>query len=201
MTSPFVRTWSGAAVALDDPHPASIDIGDIARHLAQLPRFCGAAHMTVNVASHSIHVARELARLKASPTAQLWGLLHDAHEAFTGDIPTPVKRAVARLAGADAIGRLQDGIDRAVMARFGIEVSAGDARQVKAADAAVLAAEWIKWMPGPCPEATPPARIPVEALRSDVAEKHFLALFARLDILRGPRPRHGIMNFDVHGGT
>lgn len=60
----------------------------IAVSLGRLVRWCGQGSRPYTVAEHSIRVASILpARLK------LAGLLHDAAEAFIGDIPAPLRRA------------------------------------------------------------------------------------------------------------
>lgn len=69
-------------------------IHEVAHSLAQINRFTGHAVRPYSVAEHSLLVA-DLARLEgASTSAQLAALLHDAHEAFTGDVSTPVKWTV-----------------------------------------------------------------------------------------------------------
>ncbi len=66
-------------------------IHEVAHALAQINRFTGHALRPYSVAEHSLLVA-DLARINhASPSAQLAALLHDAHEAFTGDVSSPVK--------------------------------------------------------------------------------------------------------------
>ena len=71
------------------PDAAEVDIKDIARSLARQCRFDG--HVNVehySVAEHSIYVSELVA-----PEFALDGLLHDAAEAYIGDIVSPVKRA------------------------------------------------------------------------------------------------------------
>ena len=63
-----------------------VDIKDIAFHLARIRRFNGAAKANCSVALHSIIVSH----LVPEEYAQA-ALLHDAHEAYIGDISTPVK--------------------------------------------------------------------------------------------------------------
>lgn len=66
-------------------------IHEIAHSLAQINRFTGHASRPYSVAEHSLLVA-DLARMAgASHSVQLAALLHDAHEAYTGDVSSPVK--------------------------------------------------------------------------------------------------------------
>lgn len=66
-------------------------IEEIAHSLAQINRFTGHCRRPYSVAEHSLLVASIAAREGASPSAQLGALMHDAHEAFTGDVSSPVK--------------------------------------------------------------------------------------------------------------
>ena len=95
----FMFTFSGRRVDLPVPLPGQVLIDDIAVHLARMPRFSGATRVPRSVAAHSMHVA-DLAEAAGAPAAvQLAALLHDAHEAYSGDQTSPWKRAVAGLAG------------------------------------------------------------------------------------------------------
>lgn len=66
-------------------------IEEIAHSLAQINRFTGHCRRPYSVAEHSLLVASIAAHEGASPSAQLGALMHDAHEAFTGDVSSPVK--------------------------------------------------------------------------------------------------------------
>lgn len=69
-------------------------IEEIAHALAQINRFTGHTKRPYSVAEHSLLVCSIAANEGASPMAQLAALLHDAHEAFTGDVSSPVKWAI-----------------------------------------------------------------------------------------------------------
>jgi hypothetical protein len=71
-----------------DPQTEEIDLEDIGRALAGILRWCGRGPTTV--LQHSL----ELARRVESPEETLHALLHDAAEAFLGDIPRPFKNEV-----------------------------------------------------------------------------------------------------------
>ena len=66
-------------------------VEEIAHSLAQINRFTGHARRPYSVAEHSLLVATIAADEGASPSAQLGALMHDAHEAFTGDLASPAK--------------------------------------------------------------------------------------------------------------
>mgnify|MGYP002126635650 CR=1 FL=1 len=87
-------TYTGRRVEIPQPLPGQVCIEDVAVHLARIPRFAGATQYPWCVAAHSMHCA-SLAEAEGFPKeAQLAALLHDAHEAYCADIPSPFKEAV-----------------------------------------------------------------------------------------------------------
>lgn len=95
MNNTAVETYTGRIVDLSMPNPLNICIEDIAWHLSRQPRFVGATNSETvyNVAQHSVLVLNRT-RMKAPSSIQtvcfqLCALLHDAHEAYMGDFPTP----------------------------------------------------------------------------------------------------------------
>ncbi len=96
--TPLLETVSGTWVDIINPQNSTFDVDVIAWHLSRISRFCGATitETPYTVGQHSIFVARETIKMmdENDPEmvmAGLYALLHDASEAFTGDIPTPVK--------------------------------------------------------------------------------------------------------------
>jgi hypothetical protein len=80
-------TYTGRLVLLDDPARSEICIEDIAHHLSLLCRFGGACSTFYSVAQHSVMVSWNLPQELA-----LQGLLHDATEAYLGDVVGPLKK-------------------------------------------------------------------------------------------------------------
>lgn len=70
-------------------------------------------------------------------------LLHDGHEAYIGDIATPVAQALARCSGQDHVRDLKMRADSAIMAKAGLTwpVPAPWSAAIKAADLIMLATE------------------------------------------------------------
>ncbi len=83
----WVQTCTGRQFWPADPRPEDIDPIDIAHHLSLLCRFGGACKNLYSVAEHSVYVSRLV-----PPEHAVWALLHDAAEAYLGDIVRPLKR-------------------------------------------------------------------------------------------------------------
>lgn len=94
----WMQTASGRHFDLVTPKPAQVDWSDIALHLSRINRFLGATSVPYSVAQHSVHCHDH-----APDGVKLAALLHDAHEAYIGDLTRPVKQALGLVAPA-AIG-------------------------------------------------------------------------------------------------
>jgi hypothetical protein len=82
----WVGTYTNKRFRPFDPRPEDVDIEDIAHSLAHQCRFNGHCGMYYSVAEHSLLVASNVA-----PEFALWGLMHDAAEAYISDIVRPIK--------------------------------------------------------------------------------------------------------------
>jgi len=72
-------------------HDSGCLAGNMAASLSRIPRFTGHTRVGISVAEHSIGVARLLQLHGSDVETQFLGLIHEAGEMVTGDIPTPVK--------------------------------------------------------------------------------------------------------------
>lgn len=72
-----------------NPVPDNLKIEDIANALSKLCRFTGHTNRFYSVAEHSVRVSRMVPDMYARA-----GLMHDAAEAFIGDVSTPLKRLI-----------------------------------------------------------------------------------------------------------
>lgn len=88
----ITETSTGIAVNLVDPQPEMFCIEDIAWSLGMQCRYNGHTKWFYSVAQHCVNVAHCMLRDERTPKQALDGLLHDAHEAYLGDIISPVKR-------------------------------------------------------------------------------------------------------------
>jgi len=122
---------SGRRVWPLDPRPEDIDIGDIAHHLSRICRWNGATRRHYSVAEHSYALALHF-RLQGNLELARWALLHDAAEAYTGDIVRPLKRAID-------IGHIERRLERVIWPKFGLHGELP--REVLRADTAILGDE------------------------------------------------------------
>ena len=84
--SGICQTHSGVAWNILNPDPEAVRIEDIAHALSNQCRYNGHTSEFYSVAEHSVRVSSCL-----PPKHQLAGLLHDAAEAYLGDIVRPLK--------------------------------------------------------------------------------------------------------------
>lgn len=111
----WLQTYTGKRFIIDQPEPDQIDIVDIAHSLAMQCRFNGHCTRFYSVAEHSIHVAACIrARVSTAPEMQLLGLMHDAAEAYVGDVVRPLKNGLADYR------RIENNIQRVIMQKFGL---------------------------------------------------------------------------------
>lgn len=181
MSPTATRTASGRSLDLLKPDPRDVDIRDIAHHLSQINRYGGASCFPVNVAQHSVLALSIGMQILHQPRAtQIYTLLHDAHEAYLGDITSPAAVAIDGPIG-DTIDTLKDGIDDALWCHFGLESPDAATRAlVRKADRMAFATEWRDTMHGPCPVADEPAPWPVEFEHFSASEGRFMAEFKSL---------------------
>ncbi|CAB4158959.1 hypothetical protein UFOVP706_43 [uncultured Caudovirales phage] len=112
-----------------------VELGDIAHALSLVCRYGGHASRHYSVAEHSLLVERIVRMEGGGPELCLWALLHDASEAYLGDMIRPLKRLTAFAEYREIEARAQ----RVVCARFGLTGEMPE--EVKSADNRVLANE------------------------------------------------------------
>lgn len=128
----WIQTYSNKKLDFLDPDPDSIIIGDIAIALSRTCRFAGHTEWFYSVAQHSVNTAM----VAPNDTVALYALLHDAHEAYTGDIPQPLKRLLP------AVLMIEDRIQVAIYTALGIPYPSLDTiAKIKEIDMRMLVTE------------------------------------------------------------
>ncbi len=87
----IIKIYGNKLINLSDLKPEDVDIKIIANALSKTCRYNGQCHRFYSVAEHSLKVYRIVKKLiDDSPVILQYALLHDAHEAYTGDIISPL---------------------------------------------------------------------------------------------------------------
>jgi hypothetical protein len=132
------ETLSGKFVNLANPQADQLDMSDIASALGNICRFNGHTRRFYSVAEHSVHVARLLPDRRVA----LFGLLHDASEAYLGDVNPALKRLLPQYI------TLEEKFQDAICSKFARGVpSVFERRMIKLSDVHMLASEAADIMP------------------------------------------------------
>ena len=119
-----------------------VEISDVAHGLSHVCRFAGHTTKFFSVAEHSLIVHALVSEME--PRLAGAALFHDGHEAYLGDIPTPLKDIVG-----EAYTELVQGIDAAVGLAAGIDPADFRHPIVKAADDLAVVFEAAHFKEGP----------------------------------------------------
>ena len=181
--------FTGKIIDLESPTPDMIDIEDIAHALSMTCRFGGHCRDFYSVAEHSTIVlqlgSHSLGQWADRQQRQLALLLHDAAEAYLGDVVSPLK---------DMLFPTYHGYEhnwaRAIEIKFGLDtLLTAPEPIVKRADLQALSVEiqclcspvhpdwWTKFKK---PEAAELAIVKIECLSPEQARRNFLAEFRQL---------------------
>lgn len=105
-----IETFTGMKFDILDPNPEHIHIIDIAHALSQLCRYNGHTMAYYSVAQHSVIVSN-----LAKPEDALTALMHDAAEAYIGDMAYPIKHMFP------LFKEIEDNIQTVIAAKFGFQ--------------------------------------------------------------------------------
>jgi hypothetical protein len=186
---PYLQTVSGRWVNPFDPDPSQLDAGDIARALANQCRFGGHSRVFYSIAQHSVIVSELVEERTGDAEDAFAALMHDAAEAYLGDMPHPLKH---RSALGEAFKAAEDRLDEEIRDRFHIKC---DVLEIKRVDRALLATERRAFSaenwPWPELEGFEPLAIELEAWLPDEAADAFAQRYAQLDAKRPARLNYG----------
>jgi hypothetical protein len=132
----WIVTYTGKRFWPLDPDFNGIDIADIAHALSNTCRFTGHTSEFYSVAQHSVLVS------SMCPDAPLYGLLHDASEAYLCDIARPVKHSDMFSGYREAEAWLQS----MILLKFGI-LNPRVPVSVKEVDGFIAILEGVSFMP------------------------------------------------------
>lgn len=174
----WIQTRHRIAFSLENPRVEDVHIHDIAHALAHQCRFTGHTRSFYSVAEHSVRCADLV-----DPDFALDALLHDAAEAYLGDVSSPLKRVLG-----EAWREVEDRVARTVAEAFGLLWPIP--RCVHHVDQVMLVTEvrdllghpvqgWTNGMPDPAID-----RI-CEPMSPELAEHNFLSRF--LDLTEGAK--------------
>lgn len=169
----WIQTYTGKKFFPMDPKVEDIDLEDIAHALSHTCRFTGHCKKGFySVAQHSVFVSYICKREHA-----LYGLLHDASEAYLVDLAKPIKK----LPEFQIFRDLEAKVMEAVCNKFGLPLA--EPKDVKEADTIMLATEARDLMAPLHPDWKQPAKplpFKIEPVNPEEAKKLFLDRYREL---------------------
>jgi 5'-deoxynucleotidase YfbR-like HD superfamily hydrolase len=172
--SPTILTSSGRYFDLRNPNPDDIHIGEIAHALSHLCRFTGHVRKFYSVAEHCVHTSYLVPQEHA-----LHALLHDAAEAYIGDVASPLKYMLPEYR------EIERAVEAAVGRAFGLSTLPHPS--VKHADLVMLATERRDLLPWDiedqweCLLGINPIPMRLNPMSPKAARKAFIARFYQID--------------------
>lgn len=141
----IVRMFGGVDIDLMKPDLTHVSVGSIFRTLSLLLRYNGQTRRPYSVLEHSLLGAERFAQTGQLRQAAAF-LLHDAHEAFIGDITTPVAQAAEI---TDQLAVIKGRLDIAIEVRYNVRLF-DYANELREMDQAMFRREWrdLMWNQG-----------------------------------------------------
>lgn len=106
-----IEVYNGEFFDFSDPDPSVIEAEDIAHALSNLCRFNGHTEEFYSVGEHCVLMTKIV-----EPEYRSWALMHDAGEAYIGDLPTPLKTLLL-----PEIRDIEEAILKAVVSKYDLE--------------------------------------------------------------------------------
>jgi len=166
MSNGWIQTYTGLKFDVADPKIDAVSLVDIAHALSNICRFTGHCKEFYSVAQHSIIVSEQF---PTDSIEAMWGLMHDATEAYLQDIARPVKQYLQTYV------EMEERVLAVIAERFELQLPIPQA--VLDMDDQVLMAEATQLMRGDISEwytVATPADVVILPLSPAAAEKLFL---------------------------
>ena len=172
--SAWIQTYTGIPFWPLEPRPEEINIEDIAHALSNQCRYSGHCEEFYSVAEHSVRVSLVVPEQDA-----LWGLLHDASEAYLVDLPSPLKHHSDM---GHLYSEIEEHLMEVIQKRFGLGEKPNS---IKQADNILLFTEMrdlMKSSPVLWTEACEPLEACIYPVSSKQAKQLFLQRFKQLTV-------------------
>lgn len=171
IVGPTILLNSGSYFDFMAPQQSAFTIGDIAHALSMICRFAGHCQRFYSVAQHSVHCCD-----LAPPEHAYAALMHDAPEAFVGDVAKPLKVMLAEYK------TIEDRVEEAVFERFVVPSPLPPC--IKEIDVVMLATEQVQLMANRddwnYTRGRKPANLVIPSWSHNQAKDEFLSRFERL---------------------
>lgn len=168
----WMQTYTGGEFWPMDPRADEVNIKDIAHALSNQCRYAGHCTKFYSVAQHSVLISRALPL-----EFQLWGLLHDAAEAYVVDVPKPLKEFLTNY------GEIEERVMNVIIERY--RLSPEMPVEVKQVDTAILGDEMEQIMVSPPREwnlPLAPLGILIQPWSPEKAESNFISQYLGIQL-------------------
>lgn len=196
---PWSQTFTGRQFFYDDIASNEIVIEDIAHALALFNRYGGHSRFPYSVAQHSVLVADYLWTNTGDPYLALDGLMHDAAEAYVGDMRWMLKKLCPEFQTMEA---QVDKLVRTTFKKYGLLDK--ELPRTKFVDQSILLDEKAQVMSLPPARWEPhetnykPLGVRIDEMLWQTAEKKFLEAWGGLTALIASRERGRLLANDLH---
>jgi hypothetical protein len=134
----WIRVQSGRAINFATFDVQDVDLGDIAHALANINRFTGHTLRPYSVAEHCVRGS-----YLVWPEFALEWMLHDAQEAYLGDVSSPLKSMIG-----SSYAALEKKFAGVIAERYRLVTGEAAKAEVKRVDALMLRCEMSALLPG-----------------------------------------------------
>lgn len=157
-----------------DPHPDDIHLSDIIHALSNTCRYGGHTNRFYSVAEHCVLLARWVREKGHTPELAMAALMHDAAEAYLGDVPRPIKGMLPDYC------EIEKNVERVIFDKFGIEEA--DLARIKEWDRRMLIDEMLVLFDRPHPQVVEgePMGVTIWGWEPSVATGRFITTYIEI---------------------